>query len=152
MLPKNVYNDRLKNYCESCEWWTRGRCRKGHVLTSATGCPARKFPPIQGAGYDPNREPDPLEETMGACCGYSDAMKDITWPQVLAQFAKAMVKWTRAGLPLVSPAIHGGRQTHCQPCPHRKGYWCSKCKCLIYLKTKLATEQCPDDPPRWKKF
>lgn len=152
MLPKNVYNDRLENCCKRCEFWHRMRCRKGHVISSTTGCPVRKFPPIHGADYDQDREPHPLEEEMSDCCGYSRTMQDMSWAQVAAQFAKAMAKWARAGLPRVSAAVHGQRQVPCATCPHRQGYWCGKCKCLIYLKTKLATEQCPDDPPRWRAF
>ena len=151
MLPNNVYKDR-NEICQQCEWWWNGRCRKGHALSSSTGCPVRKFPPIHGAGYDPDREPFSVEEKVSNCVncgGYSDALKDITWAQVLKKFAIAMQTWIKRGLPLAPAPTHAKRQSQCQGCPHRVGYWCSKCKCLIYLKTKLATEHCPDDPPRW---
>lgn len=76
-------------------------------------------------------------------------MPDLTWDQVLAHFAMAQVRWAMNGFPVVPPNTHANRHEKCKVCPHRKGVWCKKCKCVCYLKTKLATEKCPDNPPRW---
>ena len=43
------------------------------------------------------------------------------------------------------------RMSICKACPH---FWkvtcqCSKCKCLLFLKTKFPKAKCPDKPRRW---
>lgn len=149
MIDHRTFYERIEQFCKTCEFWTGKVCRKGHTLSSSTGCPIKKFPPINAAGYDEDREPEPLS-TMNGCCGQSDEMPDISQLQVVANFAQAMVRWTRAGLPLVSQNVHNQRHGQCQVCPYRQGSWCQKCKCLTYLKTKIATEGCPDNPPRWR--
>ena len=145
----NVNNQRITDHCSKCEWWGKLRCRKGHLPTSPTGCPLRKFEPINGAGYDDNIEPEPPISDMPPCCGHSAHMPDLSWAQVLAMFAQSMTKWIRAGLPLANERVHADRLRKCDACPHRKNFWCQKCKCVCYLKTKVSTEQCPDSPPRW---
>lgn len=79
-------------------------------------------------------------------------MPELTWSQVMASFAMAQVRWAMNGFPIVPANIKADRGSKCQACPQRKGYWCRLCKCLIYLKTSLATEQCPANPPRWLRF
>lgn len=74
---------------------------------------------------------------------------------------KAALKWERAGRPVRTPEqIRELFEKHCRPCeffePHRsrkdRGR-CLLCGCKVNLqslnKLKWATEQCPDDPPRW---
>lgn len=53
----------------------------------------------------------------------------------------------------VSEAIQAQRKAICATCPHIRavGLQCGLCLCLVNLKTKLKTEQCPDKPPRWEK-
>lgn len=148
MLPHNVYNQRLQDFCYKCEWWDRLRCRKGHLPTSSTGCPVGKFEPVNGAGYDEDRPADPVATEM-SCCGHDQNMPDLSWPQVLALFAQSMVRWVKGGMALVADRQHGDRLRKCDACPWRKGFWCTKCRCVCYLKAKLATEKCPDSPPRW---
>lgn len=49
------------------------------------------------------------------------------------------------------------RRDKCRQCPHaimQNGKLtrlsrCERCGCWIELKTRVAGEQCPDDPPRW---
>ena len=49
------------------------------------------------------------------------------------------------------------RQRACAECPHLKPgpAWplrrCGICDCFIAAKTRLASEACPDQPPRWDK-
>jgi hypothetical protein len=83
------------------------------------------------------------------CCGQQGDMPDLSWNQVLQHFAKSMVMWVASGMALANERLHGQRHGKCQVCPHKKGFWCKKCKCIAYIKTKLATEGCPDIPPRW---
>jgi hypothetical protein len=152
MSLNNVYNLRIQQHCSKCEWWNKLRCRKGHLATSPSGCPIRKFEPINGAGYDDDREPEPPVNDMPPCCGHSTDMPDLSWGQVLAMFAQAMVRWVKAGMPLAPDQVHADRLRKCDVCPHRKNFWCQKCKCVCYLKSKVATEQCPDDKPRWLRL
>jgi len=147
MALVNVYNQRITDHCSKCEWWNKLRCRKGHLPTSPTGCPIRKFEPVNGAGYDDDRLPELPVIDMPPCCGHSNEMPDLSWGQVLSMFAQSMVRWVAAGLPMASDASHASRLRKCDKCPHRKNFWCQKCKCVCYLKTKVATESCPDN--RW---
>ena len=47
------------------------------------------------------------------------------------------------------------RQQTCAACDHLKPglFWptrrCGICDCVIAAKTRLASERCPDQPPRW---
>ena len=36
------------------------------------------------------------------------------------------------------------RKTICRRCDHNKGGLCGRCGCVIMLKTKLKTENCPE--------
>lgn len=73
----------------------------------------------------------------------------------------AAIKWAKAGSPVRSAAevaaIFDGA---CKPCPHfiRDGAGAGSCKlcgCLLRReaglvnKLQMATESCPDTPPRW---
>lgn len=102
-----------------------------------------KFEPILGAGYDDDREPDPESVTM-SCCGNRDDMPDLSWAQVLALFSQSMVRWIRSGLAIAPDRVHADRLRKCEKCPLRQNFWCKKCKCVCYLKAKLASESCPD--------
>jgi hypothetical protein len=149
MIRHDIFYGRIETYCKHCEFWTGHACRKGHLPSSSTGCPMKRFEPVNGADYDLDREPDPAEPNMGCCGGNGKEMSDLSWNQVLLHFAMSMVKWGLAGMPVVPEKTHGERYAKCRSCPHIRGFWCSKCKCVAYLKTKLATEGCPDVPPRW---
>jgi hypothetical protein len=149
MLPKNVYNERISKFCQQCEWWHQHQCRKGHLPTSPTGCPIRKFEPVLGAGYDEDTAPEPVAP-MPLCCGQNNDMPDLTWAQVLAIFSKSMTNWAKAGLPMVPSQARENRLQACSTCPHKKNFWCKLCKCVCYLKTAIATEKCPDNPARWR--
>ncbi len=83
-----------------------------------------------------------------------------------ASFLTAMARWLTAGSPRPTPEQRAERAVICQACPHRREDepgkpWCGKCGCphnaerfLFGLAEKpgkldMATEQCPDNPPRW---
>lgn len=62
-----------------------------------------------------------------------------------------LYRWS--GRPVIAPYfIYRSREVRCKRCPHYDGLFCSKCSCLANLKVRLASEQCPDDPPRWSKL
>jgi hypothetical protein len=60
----------------------------------------------------------------------------------MREFAQAMTRWKQAGYPVATPAFHNARYQVCLLCPERRGFWCSRCWCLVYLKSKLLTEGC----------
>jgi hypothetical protein len=146
--------------CQGCPRWA-GRCLKNFNLNSFMGCPEKKFPPVGNAGYAPD-----IELKTGVsnpdCCGKqvlpappiaaAAAMTShvaISGSEVMKRFASSMIEWRRRGFPVVPPAQHETRYSKCQPCQYYRGFLCQKCMCIAYLKTKLATETCPDVPPRW---
>lgn len=52
----------------------------------------------------------------------------------------------------VSEEIKKQRLAICKQCPNLKfGVDCGICFCLVGLLTKLKTEKCPDNPPRWEE-
>ena len=123
---------------------------KGHALSGPEGCPEHKFPPVDGAGYAQERTVgSPAPRLLTNCCGGDGAMPPLTWAQVLARFIKSMAEWLAAGAPLVSSEVHGARYDQCKNCTKFRSFYCTHCKCIAYLKTKLATEQCPLPEPRW---
>ena len=53
---------------------------------------------------------------------------------------------------MVSENVRKERLTTCKSCPKlNKIGQCKICFCFVNLKTRLKSEQCPDNPPRWKK-
>jgi hypothetical protein len=147
MIAHRVFYDRRDNYCTKCEHW-RGACLRGHQLASPAGCPLKKFEPVEGADYAQDMPEQPAAPVGGGkCCGVSpvEEMKPVTWPEVLALFATSMVTWLLAGAPLVKSDVHATRHDTCKKCPtdRYKNFYCLDCKCICYIKTKLATEQCP---------
>lgn len=147
MIDRDAFYTR-RAICLTCDSW-KGVCLRGHALQSAQGCPIRKFEPLNGADYaeDKKVSSDPI---VIPCCGQKSEMPPITWAEVLRQFAVAMLKWGAQGFPLASAQQHGERYGTCKACPHFVSFYCRLCRCIGYLKTKVATEQCPDQPPRWK--
>lgn len=53
---------------------------------------------------------------------------------------------------VVTPEIRMAREEACEICPYNVDGWCQLCDCLLCVKTLLASEQCPDTPPRWKRL
>ena len=54
------------------------------------------------------------------------------------------------GRPILAPkADRDFRMSKCGPCENNIGGWCSKCVCNLEVKTMVASEFCPDAPPRW---
>jgi len=152
VIPHAVFYERRDKYCALCLYW-KGVCLKGHTLQSAQGCPLQKFPPLHGADYAPDRavpdakaQPDPR---LADCCTGSTGMPAMAWPQVIQHFAASMAQWVASGLKLADSDRHGQRYGVCKACPRFRGFYCEICKCLAYAKTKLASESCPDNPPRW---
>lgn len=64
MIPSSTFEERMR-ICVACPFWA-GACVKGHAPSSPMGCPIHKFPPIQAAGYAPDR--GGLKPVTGSSC------------------------------------------------------------------------------------
>lgn len=62
---------------------------------------------------------------------------------------KAAVRSVLHGLPLVDEDEHKRRLGICRSCEHYDRGSCRICGCGLSAKTKMATEHCPLDPPKW---
>jgi len=85
-----------------------------------------------------------------SCCG-----------QKSLGIAAIKVMQSAAGIGLAPEAIIRDRRRICAQCEHalivKVGglsvpATCKICGCIISLKTRLAAESCPADPPRWNRF
>lgn len=149
MLSRKEFYTRLESHCKPCSEWD-GACLRGHAIHSPTGCPLKKFPPVDGHSYDAEdvRVVVPAGGQRGGCrgCGAKvepDWVTPMTWQQVLGKFSESMQVWVKEGMPLVSSVEHERRRSICESCPHYRHFHCKLCKCLVYTKTALKTEYCP---------
>ena len=66
--------------------------------------------------------------------------------------ASSLSLWISSGFPITPQAEYALRESTCRPCIHyTRDAWfhhCALCGCTS-VKLHLATEQCPDIPPRW---
>lgn len=150
MIDHATFYERRDKFCQVCDWW-KGACLKGHSLASPQGCPIQKFPPVEGADYAPDKPTtNDAPQVVQDCCGPGNAdLPPMTWPSVLVSFAQSMVKWVAEGLPLADAEKHGARYDQCKLCPQFHRFYCKHCRCVSYLKTKLLSERCPLEPPKW---
>jgi hypothetical protein len=146
VIPKNVFYARRDNHCTKCEFW-KGACLKGHQLSSPQGCPIKKFDPINGADYAPDRPAleAPAVPPPGNCCGKGDdELKPMSWAQAITHLKDSMAQWERDGWPLLPDASYQARVNRCQDeCPHYRWFQCRLCKCFVFTKAKLPHETCP---------
>ena len=168
VLDLATYNNRLST-CKACPYWENLKCARGHAIRSLLGCPLRKFGPIGRNGYAKDIPPPPKPPKVTSMQGASPQRKaggcsncatpkpsnepppirQLTAASVTAEFVSSMLKWAKSGLRTVDSIVHEKRQAVCRACPHYENFQCKKCGCVVSLKTKLATEHCPDSPPRW---
>lgn len=151
MIPKNIFNERRDQHCLKCEFW-KGACLKGHRLSSTQGCPIKKFEPIQGADYAPDRPARPAPEvvTPGDCCGTDAELKPMSWIDATTHLAQSMFAWAKDHFETVPDEVYSERVGSCQDnCPHYRWFQCRLCKCLVFTKAKVPHEKCPAD--RWKR-
>jgi hypothetical protein len=148
MIDRTTFYQRLP-VCKACEFW-RGACLKGHVLQGTLGCPLKKFEGIQGVGYmDDLPVPTPELPAISAngCCGPvpEGELKPMSWGEVWRHLMAAMEDWKKAGFPVVPGEAYVERVNVCKSCPKGQYQWfqCKHCRCVIYTKAKLATEDCP---------
>jgi hypothetical protein len=78
----------------------------------------------------------------------------FTWRTIPNAFAAL----SRAGKTLFSRnptvailEVQDERERRCAACQYFTGVQCGLCTCVVSMKVLLASESCPDDPPRWRK-
>ena len=149
-MQNALFYERLNTFCKLCPYWS-GVCLRGHGLASPEGCPLKKFPPEGSADYAVDRPATPSAPGVARDCnGCGGAhMPSMTWGQVLASFVKSMAEWIKVGAPVVDSRVHGLRYGQCKKCVEFRAFYCRHCKCLCFVKSKLASEQCPLPVPRW---
>lgn len=65
--------------------------------------------------------------------------------EIFEHMIAAERKWREAGYPVVPPEVYHHRLRICRACPKGQYQWfqCKHCRCVVYSKAKLATEDCP---------
>lgn len=90
---------------------------------------------------------------MGNTCQCGNPSEEKkTLKSVMSSYLKSMKKWSEQGFPVVDNNTHQSRINVCNACVHKRKFVCSYCNCIIYIKTKLASEQCPLKDPKWKSI
>lgn len=84
------------------------------------------------------------------------AFKHKAEPNLLSKavsYVSAKARHAAAGRPLRKPEEQAAIKLICHACPHTRNddAKCAICGCTdMDDKRSMATEQCPDSPPRWK--
>lgn len=63
--------------------------------------------------------------------------------------ARAVEALSRGESIATPPEIVEERKAHCEGCIEFSGRRCHRCGCFMDVKWRIATEQCPLDPPKW---
>jgi uncharacterized paraquat-inducible protein A len=73
--------------------------------------------------------------------------------QMLKTFTKDTAKFVKEGAPVVSTGDYAERLDACVSCEHvqKKHMRCGLCGCMLQLKARMKTAECPDKPSRWKE-
>jgi hypothetical protein len=74
-----------------------------------------------------------------------------TVPNALAALARAIKAVVSKAPVIVEMQVADIREARCGVCPHHRNGQCELCTCVVSMKVLLATESCPDNPPRWKQ-
>ncbi len=136
--------ERIKGHCAACDFWDGYNCRKGHVTTSPTGCPIKKFKPVYSAGYDPDKPATPLVADAPAAkreCDCGKPPKNL-W-EALKKLRVAFRRWRFYGYPITGKDYLAKRKETCSACEFKKGLKCSACGCYLAVKSRMASELCP---------
>lgn len=87
-----------------------------------------------------------IEPNKPGCCDAPDGeLKPLGVKEIFVHMLQAVKAWKAAGLPLVTDAVYHQRLRVCRSCPKGQYQWfqCRQCRCIVYSKAKLATEDCP---------
>ena len=78
----------------------------------------------------------------------------LTWKspfRLLAALSRAVRTFFTDDPVLATPGVQSVRETRCLGCDKFKDDQCTLCTCVVALKTVMASETCPDNPPKWRK-
>ena len=102
---------------------------------------------------------DGVEQASGAPTSFinREPLPQPSWDEMIGHLGTALVKWAASGFKIAPPEVRAERYAICRAC----GYWkddgnlglgkCTHHKCgCTKAKFHLASERCPDDPPKWK--
>ncbi len=112
--------------------------------------------PVTTSGFCPKKKHAEVHVPITIQATDATAIQENTKPSMYARLTSGItgVAKALAGVDAASPEIEGLRLSKCEPCEHNQpgvlGRYCHLCGCYIDLKVKVASEQCPDTPPRWK--
>lgn len=72
----------------------------------------------------------------------------------IVKFAEAVANHVADGCSYVTNEQLSVRLHACESCEFRDGLFCghARCGCLIWLKARWQTENCPAEPTRWPKI
>lgn len=101
-----------------------------------------------GANWSDHFEDNVCANTPSAPCHEKGIAKQAV------QAVIALAKWAKAGMQMVSEEEYARREAICYACQYFTGkvgllkVHCKLCGCSK-KKLAMATEHCPDNPPRW---
>lgn len=86
-----------------------------------------------------------MSEQTGCCDSPDGELKPLGVKELFEHIVGSIKKWKAAGYPLTPDSEYHRRLKICRACPkgQYKWYQCRHCKCIVYSKAKLATEDCP---------
>lgn len=74
----------------------------------------------------------------------------MTWKEAAEHLTASLATWARTGFKLAPDDVYDERVATCQDnCPHYRWFQCRLCRCLVFTKAKVPTEECP--VKRWKR-
>lgn len=76
-------------------------------------------------------------------CPGCDQVADMTWPQALSHFYDSVKKFKTSGMAMAGESLHVHRFQVCQGCEKYRKPFCTACKCVALVKTKVLVETCP---------
>lgn len=76
-------------------------------------------------------------------------LESLIIPKENNNFLKSIYNWCKSGFKIISKKEQKRRLAICYSCEHFSGIQCKLCGCISGWKTKLASEHCPDEPPKW---
>jgi len=139
--PDELYSRR--QICSRCEYYRGSSCSKNHLITGPLACPEGKFSAIV-----PLFKSGPPRVSGQGCCSPvstpESASRNLTWAEAIGEFNTQMKLWQQSGFALSSSEEHARRFAICGTCNYYRMFQCQKCKCVAFIKAKLATETCPD--------
>lgn len=133
---KSIAGPGMSNYpCDRCHFgWVGGECPK--VEDKSTWSPH-------------------LLELVQAIDTIGSGTSEVSLPSLsdmATNFYESMKKWKSSGFKTVTKEVFEQRKTICNECEHWDKKFFGRCKiCGCFgVKLHLATEKCPDNPPRWE--